>query len=47
MFTEHVVARYVVELTFADNSRRVIDVESLLWGPMFEPLLADQTCSFG
>lgn len=37
----HVLARYVVELTFADESTRVIDLEPLLWGPMFEPLLAD------
>ncbi len=36
-----VLARYVVELTFADGSERVIDLEPLLWGPMFEPLLAD------
>lgn len=36
-----VLARYVVELTFADGSERVIDLEPLLWGPMFEPLTAD------
>ncbi len=36
-----ILARYVVELTFADGSERVIDLEPLLWGPMFEPLLAD------
>ena len=36
-----VLARYVVELTFADGSERVMDLEPLLWGPMFEPLLAD------
>lgn len=36
-----VLARYVVELTFADASERVIDLEPLLWGPMFEPLVAD------
>ncbi len=35
------LARYVVELTFAHGSERVIDLEPLLWGPMFEPLLAD------
>ncbi len=33
--------RYVVELTFADGSERVIDLEPLLWGPMFEPLVSD------
>ena len=32
------LARYVVELTFADGHVRVMDLESLLWGPMFEPL---------
>ena len=36
-----VLARYAVELTFADGAVRVIDLESLLWGPMFEPLRAD------
>ena len=36
-----VLARYVVELTFADGSERVIDLEPLLWGPMFEPLLGN------
>lgn len=36
-----VLARYVVELLFADSSARVIDLEPLLWGPMFEPLVAD------
>ncbi len=36
-----ILARYVVQLTFADGSERVIDLEPLLWGPMFEPLLAD------
>lgn len=36
-----VLARYVVELTFADGSERVIDLEPLLWGPMFEPLVSD------
>jgi hypothetical protein len=37
----HVLARYVVGLTFADGSERVIDLEPLLWGPLFEPLVAD------
>ncbi len=36
-----VLARYVVELEFADGAVRVIDLEPLLWGPMFEPLVAD------
>lgn len=37
----HVLARYLVGLTFADGSERVIDLEPLLWGPMFAPLVAD------
>lgn len=36
-----VLARYVAELEFADGGIRVIDLEPLLWGPMFEPLVAD------
>lgn len=36
-----VLARYVVELTFADGDVRVIDLEPMLWGEMFEPLKAD------
>lgn len=36
-----VLSRYVVELGFADGEVRVIDLEPLLWGEMFEPLLAD------
>lgn len=36
-----VLARYIVELTFADGSERVIDLEPLLWGSMFEPLVSD------
>ena len=36
-----VLARYFVELTFADGTARVIDLEAMLWGPVFEPLLAD------
>jgi uncharacterized protein DUF2442 len=35
------LGRYVVELVFADGAVRVIDLEPLLWGPMFEPLVAD------
>lgn len=35
------IARYVVELTFADGHVRVMDLESLLWGPMFDPLVSD------
>lgn len=36
-----VLARYVVELTFADGAVKVIDLEPHLWGEMFEPLLDD------
>lgn len=36
-----VLARYFVELTFADGTERIIDLGAMLWGPMFEPLLAD------
>jgi len=36
-----VLARYVLELTFANGEIRVIDVESKLWGPAFDPIIAD------
>lgn len=36
-----VLARYIVELRFEDEARRVIDLEPLLWGEMFEPLVSD------
>lgn len=36
-----VLARYVVELTFATGEVRVIDLEPMLWGEMFDPLKAD------
>lgn len=36
-----VLARYLLELTFDTGETRVIDVESWLTGPMFEPLVAD------
>jgi hypothetical protein len=36
-----VLARYVVELTFEDGEIRVLDLEPVLDGPVFEPLLAD------
>jgi hypothetical protein len=35
------LGRYVVQLTFADGAVRIIDLEPLLWGPMFQPLLDD------
>lgn len=36
-----VLSRYVVELTFETGEVRVIDLEPLLDGPVFEPLLED------
>jgi hypothetical protein len=36
-----VLSRYVVELRFANGDLRVIDLEPMLWGEMFEPLKAD------
>jgi Protein of unknown function (DUF2442) len=36
-----VLARYVVELDFDDGTTRVIDLEPLLWGEMFDPIRAD------
>lgn len=36
-----VLSRYVVELTFETSEVRVIDLEPLLEGPVFEPLLRD------
>ncbi len=36
-----VLARYVVELTFAGGIVRVIDLEPFLWGEMFAPLVAE------
>jgi len=38
-----VLARYVVELTFADGAVRVIDLEPFLWGPIFDSIRADYT----
>ena len=36
-----VLSRYVVELTFETGDLRVLDVEPLLTGEVFEPLAAD------
>jgi len=38
-----VLARYIVELTFESDEVRVLDLEPLMVGPVFEPLLADYT----
>lgn len=32
------VRGYVLQLTFSDGSRRDVDLEPDLWGPVFEPL---------
>ncbi|CAN5815285.1 hypothetical protein BH24ACT15_BH24ACT15_07570 [soil metagenome] len=36
-----VLSRYIVELVFESGYVRVIDLEELLDGPVFDPLLAD------
>ena len=36
-----VLSRYIVDLEFADGTRKVIDLEPHLWGEMFAPLLDD------
>ena len=33
-----IVTGYILEVSFADGTRRRVDVEALLRGPMFEPL---------
>jgi hypothetical protein len=32
---------FVLRLRFNDGSERVIDLEDVLWGPVFEPLKTD------
>jgi hypothetical protein len=34
-----ILARYIVELTFENGETKVIDLEPLLQGPVFEPLV--------
>jgi hypothetical protein len=36
-----VLGRYIVELAFANGETRVLDLEPLLWGEMFEPVRRD------
>jgi Protein of unknown function (DUF2442) len=36
-----VLGRYVLELTFDTGEVKILDMEPLMWGPVFEPLLAD------
>ena len=33
-----VVAPYTVEVEFKDGAHRIMDLEKMLWGPVFEPL---------
>ena len=33
-----IVGPYTLELTFDDGTRRRVDLEAELWGPVFEPL---------
>ncbi len=33
-----VLRPYVIEVTFDDGFRRIVDMEPELWGPVFEPL---------
>ncbi len=39
--SEEVIGKYVLRLSFSDGSSRDVDLEESLWGPVFEPLLAD------
>jgi hypothetical protein len=36
-----VLSRYVVELTFGSGEVNVIDLEPMMWSPVFQPLLTD------
>lgn len=36
--TARVIDPYVLEVTFVDGSCRRVDIENVLYGPMFEPL---------
>jgi hypothetical protein len=36
-----VVRDFVVKVSFDDGTTREVDLEPLLWGPMFEPLRQD------
>lgn len=36
-----VVRDFVVELGFDDGSRREVDLDRLLWGPVFDPIRKD------
>ena len=36
-----VLSRYVVELTFDTDEVNVVDLEPMMWSPVFRPLLTD------
>ena len=36
-----VLGRYVLELAFDTGEVKIIDMEPLMWGPVFRPILAD------
>lgn len=38
-----IAAERTVELTFADGSTRVVDLEPYLWGPVFEGIAKDDS----
>src|SRR5947208_15179264 len=33
---------YKVNLTFTDGSKKIVDLERFLWGPIFEPIRRDR-----
>lgn len=33
---------FKVNLTFTDGSRKIVDLEKFLWGPVFEPIRQDR-----
>lgn len=38
-----IIAERTVELTFADGSIRVVDLEPYLWGPVFDAIAKDDS----
>ncbi|WP_460830773.1 DUF2442 domain-containing protein [Nocardioides hungaricus] len=41
MTAVRVLGRYLLELTFDTDEVKVIDMEPLMWGPLFSPMLGD------
>ena len=35
------LGRYVLELTFDTGETKILDMEPLMWGPVFQPVLVD------